>query len=231
MCFSPSFVVSVFVFNLCVRTHFLIPLRTHRLLYNIFVFTNGKSPFTTALATLDTQTDEPMHLVPETAPELKSVFTKKLVDLGERFSLRCVASGNPLPRVTWALDGGVVGESHRVHYGDFVSSAGDVVSYVNVTSSTRDDGGLYRCEASNELGSAWHDDRIDVRGPPRVRPMGNLTVTSGTTLVYHCPFTGHPAPKVTWSRGRRTSLSVGGKFEHRQNNACLTHEKEKTPQN
>ncbi|CAN8004178.1 unnamed protein product [Ixodes pacificus] len=139
----------------------------------------------------------------ETAPELKSVFTKKLVDLGERFSLRCVASGNPLPRVTWALDGGVVGESHRVHYGDFVSSAGDVVSYVNVTSSTRDDGGLYRCEASNELGSAWHDDRIDVRGPPRVRPMGNLTVTSGTTLVYHCPFTGHPAPKVTWSRGGR----------------------------
>ncbi|XP_042142403.1 Down syndrome cell adhesion molecule homolog [Ixodes scapularis] len=139
----------------------------------------------------------------ETAPELKSVFTKKLVDLGERFSLRCVASGNPLPRVTWALDGGVVGESHRVHYGDFVSSAGDVVSYVNVTSSTRDDGGLYRCEASNELGSAWHDDRIDVRGPPRVRPMGNLTVTSGTTLMYHCPFTGHPAPKVTWSRGGR----------------------------
>ncbi|CAN7984984.1 unnamed protein product, partial [Ixodes hexagonus] len=139
----------------------------------------------------------------ETAPELKSVFAKKLVDLGERFSLRCVASGSPLPRVTWALDGGVVGESHRVHYGDFVSSAGDVVSYVNVTSATRDDGGLYRCEASNELGSAWHDDRIDVRGPPRVRPMGNLTVTSGTTLVYHCPFTGHPAPKVTWTRGGR----------------------------
>ncbi|KAH7953228.1 hypothetical protein HPB49_006296 [Dermacentor silvarum] len=139
----------------------------------------------------------------ETPPELKAVFTRKLVDPGERFSLRCVASGNPLPRVTWALDGGMVGESHRVHYGDFVSSAGDVISYVNVTSATRDDGGLYRCEASNDLGTAWHDDRIDVRGPPRVRPMANLTVTSGTTLVYHCPYTGHPAPKVTWSRGGR----------------------------
>ncbi|XP_077560088.1 cell adhesion molecule Dscam1-like isoform X1 [Haemaphysalis longicornis] len=139
----------------------------------------------------------------ETSPELKAVFTRKLVDPGERFSLRCVASGNPLPRVTWALDGGVVGESHRVHYGDFVSSAGDVISYVNVTSATRDDGGLYRCEASNDLGTVWHDDRIDVRGPPRVRPMANLTVTSGTTLVYHCPYTGHPAPRVTWSRGGR----------------------------
>lgn len=130
------------------------------------------------------------------------MFAKKLVTIGERFSLRCVASGNPLPRVTWALDGGVVGESHRVHYGDFVSSAGDVISYVNVTSTTRDDGGLYRCEATNDLGTAWHDDRIDVQGPPRVRHMGNLTVTSGTTLVYHCPYTGHPAPKVTWSRGK-----------------------------
>ncbi|KAL1414493.1 hypothetical protein MTO96_000895 [Rhipicephalus appendiculatus] len=139
----------------------------------------------------------------ETPPELKAVFARKLVDPGERFSLRCVASGNPLPRVTWALDGGMVGESHRVHYGDFVSSAGDVISYVNVTSSTRDDGGLYRCEASNDLGTVWHEDRIDVRGPPRVRPMANLTVTSGTTLVYHCPYTGHPAPKVTWSRGGR----------------------------
>lgn len=143
-----------------------------------------------------------MFAFTETPPELKAVFARKLVDPGERFSLRCVASGNPLPRVTWALDGGMVGESHRVHYGDFVSSAGDVISYVNVTSSTRDDGGMYRCEASNDLGTVWHEDRIDVRGPPRVRPMANLTVTSGTTLVYHCPYTGHPAPKVTWSRGR-----------------------------
>ncbi|XP_064480157.1 cell adhesion molecule Dscam1-like [Ornithodoros turicata] len=139
----------------------------------------------------------------ESQPDLKYVFGKMLVDVGERFSLRCVAAGSPLPRVTWALDGRAVSESHRVHYGDFVSAAGEVISYVNVTSVTRDDGGLYRCEATNDLGTAWHAERVDVRGPPRVRHMGNLTVTSGTTLVYHCPYTGHPSPKVTWSRGGR----------------------------
>lgn len=48
-------------------------------------------------------------------------------------SLKCVASGSPLPEISWTLSGFPVPESSRFRVGDYVTRDGLIVSFVNIT--------------------------------------------------------------------------------------------------
>lgn len=48
-------------------------------------------------------------------------------------SLRCVASGSPLPEISWTLSGFPVPEASRFRVGDYVTRDGLIVSFVNIT--------------------------------------------------------------------------------------------------
>lgn len=49
-------------------------------------------------------------------------------------SLKCVASGSPLPEISWTLSGFPVPESSRFRVGDYVTRDGLIVSFVNISS-------------------------------------------------------------------------------------------------
>lgn len=70
-------------------------------------------------------------------------FQDTITDPGPSVSLRCIASGNPLPQVTWLLDGQTIPDSVRFRTGDYVTRDGLLVSYVNISSIGPQDGGLY----------------------------------------------------------------------------------------
>ncbi|XP_070392547.1 cell adhesion molecule Dscam1-like [Dermacentor albipictus] len=143
-------------------------------------------------------------VVREDAPVLNHVFSELLAVPGSTVSLRCAASGNPLPQVTWALDGDSVPESYNVRVGDYVSSERLVHSYVNLTGVRVEDGGLYACEARNAAGQASHSARLVVPGRPVLRrPMRNVTALAGCTMILHCPVAGHPIRSVTWKKDGR----------------------------
>ncbi|KAK8788727.1 hypothetical protein V5799_021505 [Amblyomma americanum] len=143
-------------------------------------------------------------VVREDAPVLKHAFSESVVAPGSSVSLRCAASGNPLPQVTWTLDGDTVPESYHVRVGDYVSSERLVHSYVNFTSVRVEDGGLYACEARNSAGQATHSGRLVVPGKPVLRrPVGNVTALAGHTMVLHCPVAGHPIRSIAWQKDGR----------------------------
>ena len=79
--------------------------------------------------------------------------------------------------------------------------SGDVVSFVNVTSVTREDSGVYRCEARNDLSTQSYEEQVFVTGPPYVKPMPNVTGLVGQTIVLYCPVTGYPIEKIFWKKG------------------------------
>ena len=83
---------------------------------------------------------------------------------GQRSSVRCVASGNPTPTINWYLDDEPLKERGHLKLGSFVTAASDVVSYVNISSVTRLEGGDYRCVATNVVGEAEHISRMNVYG-------------------------------------------------------------------
>ncbi|RWS31663.1 Down syndrome cell adhesion molecule-like protein, partial [Leptotrombidium deliense] len=133
-------------------------------------------------------------------PKFNAVFGELTVDQRKALSLKCVASGTPLPQVTWSLDASPIGEHLRVRVGDYVTSDGFVNSFVNITSVKVEDGGVYGCQASNGIHTIRHTGRINVYGPPFVKPMSNVTVVSGTTLRIDCPYSGHPIQSVIWRK-------------------------------
>ncbi|KAM7292171.1 Down syndrome cell adhesion molecule homolog [Ixodes scapularis] len=140
----------------------------------------------------------------EDAPVLEQVFSEQEVRPGTSTSLKCSASGNPLPQVTWTLDGAPVPEVYHIRIGDYVSNERMVHSYVNMTSVRVEDGGRYACVARNGVGAAQHSARLNVLGRPLVRPMGNVTALAGRPVTLHCPVAGHPIQSIAWLKDGRS---------------------------
>lgn len=60
-------------------------------------------------------------------------------------SLKCEATGSPLPQITWTLDGYSLSEHSRLRVGDYVTNNGYVNSFVNMTNVRIEDSGVYSC--------------------------------------------------------------------------------------
>lgn len=111
---------------------------------------------------------------------------------------------------TWLLDSQPildVSALHRYAIGQFVDTAGDVISHLNISHVRTDDGGLYRCVAGNAMGSAEHAARLNVYGPPYVRATGPIKAIAGEAYRMHCPFSGYPIESIGWEKGRQEITS------------------------
>ncbi|CAG2120837.1 unnamed protein product, partial [Medioppia subpectinata] len=121
---------------------------------------------------------------------------------------QCVASGNPIPQVTWRLyDNIPVPESSRYRTGDYVTREALLVSYVNISSITSEDGGLYTCSAANDVTAVGHTARINIYGKPSIRPMPNMTAVAGERMSLTCPTGGYPIDVIIWERGIDISVA------------------------
>ena len=139
---------------------------------------------------------------------LKETFVSRVIDPGTSISLKCTAYGNPLPQVTWTLDGSSLHESTpRLSVGDFVTKSSEVISYVNITNAGVEDGGLYACMAANEVTSAIHSGRIDISGDPFIRPIKDKIAIEGSPLLLTCPYAGHPIDEVYWEHSKFSHIT------------------------
>ncbi|GIY27054.1 down syndrome cell adhesion molecule-like protein Dscam2 [Caerostris extrusa] len=89
----------------------------------------------------------------------------------------------------------------RIRTGDIVSHQGHVTSYLNISDARVEDSGVYRCDISNDVGAVWHSARLNVYGPPFIRPFPNISAISGQELVLNCPVGGYPIKSITWQKG------------------------------
>ncbi|XP_076307336.1 cell adhesion molecule Dscam1-like isoform X1 [Tachypleus tridentatus] len=136
-------------------------------------------------------------------PNLITTFEEMTVKPGSRVSLKCVAIGNPLPQITWTSYGEPVPDNNRIRTGDYVSKEGAVISFVNITRIETEDGGIYRCSASNSNGIRSYVNSLNVFGHPVIRPMKNRTVIGGRVAILHCPVGGYPIQQIYWEKGTK----------------------------
>ncbi|XP_076306911.1 cell adhesion molecule Dscam1-like isoform X2 [Tachypleus tridentatus] len=139
----------------------------------------------------------------EQHPRFHFTFESTVVQPGSTISMKCSASGIPLPQITWTRDGVMVPEVYLTRIGDYVSNRNTVNSYVNISSVSSSDGGIYSCTAENIVGRVTYSARLDVYGPPYIRPMDNITVLAGRSATVQCPFSGFPLKKVFWGKGEK----------------------------
>ncbi|GIY73467.1 down syndrome cell adhesion molecule homolog [Caerostris darwini] len=143
--------------------------------------------------------------ISDVPPSVISVFPEQTAHPGGGISLKCTATGNPPPRVTWYLDGSVIGRTGHVSLGDYITEHAHVISFLNISEARVEDGGEYKCHVSNDVGVTSHSARLNVYGPTFVRPMPNVTAISGEDLVVRCPYGGYPIKAVRWFKSKRPS--------------------------
>ncbi|XP_031846326.1 cell adhesion molecule Dscam2 isoform X2 [Nomia melanderi] len=152
----------------------------------------------------------------DAAPQLLHKFIEHTMQQGPTVSLKCVATGNPTPHFSWSLDGFPLPQNDRFMIGQYVTVHGEVISHVNISAVRVEDGGEYRCSASNRVAKVHHSARLNIYGHPHVRPMGNYAAVAGETTVIKCPVAGFPITSITWEKdgkilptSRRQQVSNG----------------------
>ncbi|XP_025152749.1 Down syndrome cell adhesion molecule-like protein Dscam2 isoform X1 [Harpegnathos saltator] len=136
-------------------------------------------------------------------PQIRQAFVEETLQPGPSMFLKCVASGNPTPEITWELDGKRLSNTDRLQVGQYVTVNGDVVSHLNISSIHNNDGGLYKCIAASKVGSAEHSARLNVYGLPFIRHMDKKAIVAGETLRVTCPVGGYPIESIVWERDTR----------------------------
>ncbi|RZF37195.1 hypothetical protein LSTR_LSTR017473 [Laodelphax striatellus] len=91
----------------------------------------------------------------------------------------------------------------RFVIGQYVTVHGDVISHVNISSVSVDDGGEYSCSAENRAGKAIHSARLNVYGLPYIRVIPKVTAVAGEEFELKCPVAGYPIEEIRWERGGR----------------------------
>ncbi|KAI5734243.1 hypothetical protein M8J77_004297 [Diaphorina citri] len=133
-------------------------------------------------------------------PQLIYKFIQQTLQPGPPVSLKCIATGNPTPHISWKLDGYPLA-GDRFVMGQYMSLHGDVISHVNISSVRVEDSGIYQCTATNRVGSQTHSADMRVYGAPFVRPMGNVSAIAGEPLYLGCPVAGYPIESISWQKG------------------------------
>ncbi|XP_054383078.1 protein turtle homolog A isoform X2 [Pongo abelii] len=133
-----------------------------------------------------------VHLTVNSPPQFQETPPAVLeVQELEPVTLRCVARGSPLPRVTWKLRGKDLGQGQ----GQVQVQNGTL----RIRRVERGSSGVYTCQASSTEGSATHATQLLVLGPPViVVPPKNSTVNASQDVSLACHAEAYPA-NLTYS--------------------------------
>jgi len=139
-------------------------------------------------------------------------FSEQTLREGPAVSLKCTASGNPPPTISWFVDDELISITDRFDFlnargssfvdriviGQYLNHDGIVISHLNISSVRTSDGGLYKCIASNTIERVGHTSRLNVYGKPSSRGVVNLTAVSKKDILLICPVSGYPIERVEW---------------------------------
>ncbi|XP_030575583.1 neuronal cell adhesion molecule a isoform X2 [Archocentrus centrarchus] len=115
----------------------------------------------------------------------------KMVLKGETLELECIAEGLPTPDISWQKDGGEL-PSNRMSYHNFKKT-------LKISDVSEDDGGNYRCTATNNMGTVHHIIKVTVKAAPFwVSVPRNLILAPNETGMLTCRVNGEPKPRIDW---------------------------------
>jgi len=131
-------------------------------------------------------------------PKFKQRPKDVTVKAGKPAELKCSATGQPTPVISWQKDGGVNFPAARERRMSVYPN--DERFYI-LDSKVADEG-VYSCFAKNDAGIVVTNATVTVlETPDFVRPMMEVkTSRRGETTVLQCMASGSPQPKLTWMK-------------------------------
>ncbi|KAK3087485.1 hypothetical protein FSP39_006555 [Pinctada imbricata] len=114
---------------------------------------------------------------------------------GEGVILPCSVSGDPRPTITWYKDNSPISPTDY-HY--FIREDGSL----EIFSSSAEDEGKYRCEATNIVGTIDKEIDLNIQVKPVIagEEVEEYTVIENDTVILTCEVSGRPEPEVSWRK-------------------------------
>ncbi|NXC45530.1 HMCN2 protein, partial [Penelope pileata] len=123
----------------------------------------------------------------------------------DSLSIRCHATGVPMPQLRWLKDGRPLDTGDGV----VVSEDGGTLHIAHVGLSH---GGVYICQGSSWAGESQAEVQVLVQVPPNIEPnVVDLAVLENSTVSLQCLATRVPALDITWYKGSEQLVSSPGR--------------------
>ncbi|KAE9550266.1 hypothetical protein FO519_006527 [Halicephalobus sp. NKZ332] len=153
------------------------------------------------------------------APEFVQLLRSALTSKGGEAVLRCKVKGEPRPTIQWTKQGKPLEFSNRIT-SEYLEDGSITLTIKDAVDS---DAGEYRCEASNDYGSAWTEAPVilaamgqlpkDGEAPDFVEPVRPVTVKQGSTATLQGKISGIPEPLVKWYKGGKEIQKSDSRYE------------------
>ncbi|KAL7636324.1 UNVERIFIED_CONTAM: hypothetical protein RMT77_013083 [Armadillidium vulgare] len=136
----------------------------------------------------------------DASPQWLNTSGPQVVSPGAKVILQCIVQGSPPPSLFWTIRGKVVTIDNLKVMIEKEVIRDTVIGYLHIPSVAVEDGGMWSCSASNRAGNIVHKERLNVRGPPSIRPMAPTSVVAGELTSFDCVVVGYPIDSVYWEK-------------------------------
>ncbi|XP_058501947.1 contactin-1a-like [Solea solea] len=117
-------------------------------------------------------------------------FSDSVALVGQNITLECFALGNPVPEINWKKLDGPMPPNHEVRMEG---------AHLHLYNVQFEDGGTYRCEASNSRGKDYHTARVSVEAFPEwVEHISSMEKDISSEYTMSCKASGKPKPRIHW---------------------------------
>ncbi|CAH0591582.1 unnamed protein product [Chrysodeixis includens] len=144
-------------------------------------------------------TEHITFLIVQSPPKIISTtLLHKGVEGDIALRIPCTTTGEPIPTITWKVDGAIITPSTKYAVED-----GALV----IHSPTRTDSKSYTCEANNVLGTVSAVFQAQINDPPKITTIhtGDYKSKEGAALLkMPCDVTGIPKPSIIWKKNGAT---------------------------
>ncbi|KAL3870865.1 hypothetical protein ACJMK2_038897 [Sinanodonta woodiana] len=137
-----------------------------------------------------------IELIVQSAPKLPLTTKNQIIQEGETDELWCNATGIPIPTIEWFRKSRVTNDSGYENIG----ASGNMLRIHNVTRYARD---IYKCNASNDLGSADGFINVDVSFSAELEVFEEELKRFNTEIGIEmaCAVTANPMVNIVWYQG------------------------------
>ncbi|XP_049634622.1 neural cell adhesion molecule 1 isoform X2 [Suncus etruscus] len=144
--------------------------------------------------------DASIHLKVFAKPKITYVENQTAMELEERVTLICEASGDPIPSITWRTSNRNISSEEKTLDGHMVVRSYARVSSLTLKSIQYTDAGEYICTASNTIGQDSQSMYLEVQYAPKLQGPVAVYTWEGNQVNITCEVFAYPSATISWFR-------------------------------
>ncbi len=123
-----------------------------------------------------------LYLIAVQPSIIEKPAARQILQQDQSINLHCKATGQPLPDITWFVDGKEVKQKARFSITSLELLSGRRKSTLKIDGLRMSDGGIYQCKAENKAGISMTKSNVAITG--KIMLLLNFELTRNKIMEY-----------------------------------------------